>query len=94
MQRIPAHVSLRALREARGLTAGKLAGHLRERGIDVDPNHIYDVELGRKCPSFELRTAWAEVLGIGVLDIRTDGEIRDLITAADASAKPASVKAA
>lgn len=89
MQRIPAHVTLRALREARGLTAAALAERLRERGVKVDPDHIYSVELGHKGIGLELRTAWAEELGIGPRDIRTGGELRDLITAADAEAAAA-----
>lgn len=83
---IPAHVTLRALREARGLTAGQLAERLAERGVTVGTDHIYDVEVGRKGLSFELRLAWAEVLGFDVHGVRTGAELRELVTAADAAA--------
>jgi transcriptional regulator with XRE-family HTH domain len=84
MQRIPAHVTLRSLRVARGLTGPALADRLRERGVTVDEDHIYSVELGHKNPGLALRTAWAEELGVSPRDIRTGGELRELIADADA----------
>lgn len=81
---IPAHVTLRGLREAQGLTAAGLASRLAERGITVGTDHIYDVEVGRKGLSFELRLAWAEALGFGARDVRTGAELRELVAAADA----------
>jgi transcriptional regulator with XRE-family HTH domain len=84
---IPAHVTLRSLREARGLTAADLAARLLERGVSVATQHIYDVEVGRKNPGFDLRVAWADELGVGVRDFRTGGELRELVEAADAEAR-------
>jgi hypothetical protein len=71
---------------ARGLTAAALAERLRERGVTVDPDHIYSVELGHKGIGLELRTAWAEELGLRPRDILTGAELRELIAAADADA--------
>ena len=81
---IPAHVTLRGLREAQGLTAADLAARLAERGVTVGTDHIYDVEVGRKGLSFELRLAWAEALGFAGRDVRTGAELRELVAAADA----------
>lgn len=83
---IPAHVTLRSLRQARGLTGAQLAERLQDRGVTVETNHIYDVEVGRIGLSLELRLAWAGELGIGHRDIRTGAEIRDLVADADAEA--------
>jgi transcriptional regulator with XRE-family HTH domain len=85
MQRIPAHVTLRSLRQARGLTSAALAGRLHERGVDVDPDHIIAVELGHRNAGNPLRVAWAEELGVNPTDIRFAPELRDLIAAADAA---------
>jgi len=83
MPRIPAHVTLRALRESRGLTSPKLSEKLKERGVTVDPDHILAVELGHRRAGLELRIAWADELGIKPGDIHMEGELRELITLAD-----------
>jgi transcriptional regulator with XRE-family HTH domain len=83
---IPAHVTLRTLRVARGLTSVALAEKLADRGVKVDPDHILAVELGHRTPGTALRTAWADELGISVRDIRTAAELREIIAAADVPA--------
>lgn len=83
MARIPAHVTLRALRTSRGLTSTELARKIGERGVKVDPDHILAVELGHRGAGFDLRSAWAEELGISPVDIRTDADLRKLIALAD-----------
>lgn len=83
MQRIPALVTLRALRQARGLTAVALADLLRDRGVQVDPDHIYSVELGHKNPGLAVRKAWADELGISPRDIVIAPEVRELVASAD-----------
>jgi transcriptional regulator with XRE-family HTH domain len=97
MQRIAAHVTLRSLREARGLTAIQLAERLRERGVKIDHNHIYSVELGFKRAGNPLRVAWAAELGVNPRDIAFAAEIREMVAAADAddaAAEPKSGAAA
>lgn len=81
MQRIQPHVTLRALREADGLTSPMLAEKIRERGVKVDPDHILSVELGHKRASNALLAAWAGVLRINHRDIKQAAEIREMVTA-------------
>jgi transcriptional regulator with XRE-family HTH domain len=87
MQQIPALVTLRALRQMRGLTAAALAERLAERGVKVDQNHILSVELGHKNAGNPLRVAWAEELGINPREIRFGYEVREMIAEADAGTK-------
>ena len=83
MPRIPAHVTLRALRDSRGLTSTALAARLKERGVKVDPDHILAVELGHSGAGPALRAAWADELRINPRDIHFATELREIITAAD-----------
>jgi hypothetical protein len=82
---IPAHVTLRALRDARGLTARALANLLAERGVTVSTDHIIAVELGQSGAGTALRAAWADELRINPRDIHMAGELRDLVYAADSA---------
>ena len=84
MSRIPAHVTLRALRTSRGLNSVVFAARLKDRGVKVDPDHILAVELGHRRAGLELRVAWADELGISPSDIHFEAELRDLLTLADA----------
>ena len=84
MPRIPAHVTLRALRESRGLTSPALAERLKDRGVKVDPDHILAVELGHSGAGPALRAAWADELRINPRDIHMAAELREIIAAADA----------
>jgi transcriptional regulator with XRE-family HTH domain len=83
MSLIPAHVTLRALRESRGLTSPKLAEKLKERGVKVDPDHLLAVELGHRRAGNELRVAWADELGINPRDIHMEAELREIVAASD-----------
>ena len=82
MQRIPAQVTLRSIRQLRGLTCTALAERLEERGVKVDRNHILSVELGHKRGSNSLIVAWADELGINPRDVRQEAELRELLTEA------------
>jgi hypothetical protein len=84
MQRIPAMVTLRSLREKEGLTSVTLAQQIGERGIKVDPDHILSVELGHKGASNSLLVAWANVLRINPRDIHLAREVREMVAEADA----------
>jgi transcriptional regulator with XRE-family HTH domain len=80
---IPAHVTLRALRDARGLTARALADLLEQRGVKVSTDHIIAVELGQSGAGTALRVAWADELRINPRDIHMAGELREIVYAAD-----------
>ena len=82
MAPIPAHVTLRALRDSRGLTSPALAARLKERGVTVDPDHILAVELGHRRAGNALRVAWADKLGISPRDIHFESELREIVTTA------------
>lgn len=84
MPLIQAHVTLRALRESRGLTSPALAERLLDRGVKVDPDHILAVELGHRRAGTELRAAWADELRINPRDIHMGAELREIVAAADA----------
>ena len=87
MQRIPAQVTLRSIRQLRGLTCTSLAERLAERGVKVDRNHILNVELGHKRGSNALLVAWADELGINPRDVRQATELRELIAEVDADSE-------
>ena len=81
---IPAHVTLRALRDSRGFTAQALAERLEERGVKVSRDHIIAVELGHSGAGTALRTAWADELRVNPRDIHMAADLREIIAAADA----------
>jgi transcriptional regulator with XRE-family HTH domain len=83
MQRIPPQVTLRAIREAHGLTSVTLAAKIAERGVKVDPDSLLSVELGHKRASNALLVAWAGVLQINPRDIRQAAELRELVGEAE-----------
>jgi len=83
MQRIPPQVTLRALREMRGLTSPMLAAAIAERGVKVDPDSLLSVELGHKRASNRLLVAWANVLQVNPRDIRQAAELLELIGEGD-----------
>lgn len=72
-------VSLRTIREAHELTAEQLATRIDEQGVTVDPDHIYNVELGRKRGSTRLMGAWARALRVDKLGIYQASELRVLV---------------
>jgi transcriptional regulator with XRE-family HTH domain len=81
---IPAHVTLRALRESRGLTARALGERLEDRGVKVSTDHIIAVELGQSGAGTALRAAWADELRVNPRDIHMAAELREIVAAADA----------
>lgn len=76
---VPPHATLRAIREAHGLTSPMLAAKIADRGVKVDPDHLLSVELGHKRASNSLLVAWANVLQINPRDIRQAAELRELV---------------
>ncbi|WP_199444486.1 helix-turn-helix domain-containing protein [Umezawaea beigongshangensis] len=76
-------VSLRSLREAHGLTSPQLAERIAERGVQVHPDALLNVELGHKRASRRLLTAWALALGIRPVDIQQQAELAERLTRAD-----------
>lgn len=63
------------MREAHGLTSKQLAERIAEQGLEVDPNSLLNVEVGRKKASKKLLAAWARALAINVVDIRQHEDI-------------------
>ena len=88
-RRIPPQVTLRAIREAHGLTSPMLAAKIAERGVKVDPDHLLSVELGHKRASNSLIVAWANVLQINPRDIRQAAELRELVSPEDEGSEAA-----
>jgi len=83
MQRspLPPQVSLRALRQALGLNSRQLAERIAEQGVDVHPDTIINVELGRKRASDQLLRGWARALGIrDHMQIRQADELAEWLT--------------
>jgi transcriptional regulator with XRE-family HTH domain len=81
---MPPQVSLRALREALGMTLDQVAARIHEQGVDITKFGLCNVELGRRRASARLMEAWARALGINPIHVRQDREIRALIGAVDA----------
>lgn len=76
-------VSLRALREAHGLSSPQLAERIREQGFPVTADSLLNVELGHKRASNPLIHAWARALGIRALDIHQADELRERLQPAE-----------
>lgn len=72
-------VSLRSLREAKGLDSRQLAELIRKEGVNVHPDHLLNVELGHKRASVTLLAAWARVLDIRPTEIHQAKEIEQLL---------------
>lgn len=84
MKRLPPMVTLRALREAHELTAEQLAERIDEQGVKVDPDHIYNVEVGRKRASTRLMGAWARALRLKAgIDVYQAHDLRNLVNDSD-----------
>jgi transcriptional regulator with XRE-family HTH domain len=66
----PPLVSIRAVREAYGLSAQDLITRIGEQGVEVgNTSTIRNVELGHKRPSNRLLVAWAKALRLSPTDI-------------------------
>jgi transcriptional regulator with XRE-family HTH domain len=82
-QGLPPQVSLRALREALGLTLDQVAERIRDQGIDASKFGLSNVETGRRRASARLMEAWARALGIHLHHIRQERELRQYLAATD-----------
>ncbi|MFG1659010.1 helix-turn-helix domain-containing protein [Micromonospora chersina] len=83
---IPPQVSLRALREWRGLTLEQLADEIRAQGHNVSVTALNNAELGHRQASPLLLDAWARALGIRSTHIRQGRDLRQWVDAIDRSA--------
>jgi transcriptional regulator with XRE-family HTH domain len=69
-RKAPPRVTIRAVREAYGLTIPELITRIEEHGVVVgDPATIRNVETGNKRPSQPLLTAWARALKLNPVDV-------------------------
>lgn len=78
---IPPQVSLRALREAQGLTLAELADLIREQGVEISTDGLNNAELGHRGASEKLMLAWASALNVKRMHIRSSQQLRDWLTA-------------
>lgn len=78
---IPPQVSLRAFREAQGITLSKLADLIGEQGVEVHPDALSNVEIGRRPASKTLMVAWARALGIKPIHIRQAPDLAEWLRA-------------
>ena len=63
-------VSIRAVREAYGLSTRDLITRIGEQGVEVrDTATIRNIELGHKQPSKRLIVAWARALKLNPVDV-------------------------
>ena len=73
----PPRVSIRAVREAYGLTVPDLVERIAEHGVTVQSTAtIRNVETGNKRPSPRLLRAWAKALKLNPVDVAMPGECR------------------
>lgn len=81
-------VSIRALRDAHGLTQTQMAERIAEHGFDITPQGVCNVETGNKRASKPLMTAWARALGIKPVDVQQHEELCERLghTSTDTSA--------
>lgn len=66
-------VTIRELRKAYGLTLSDLADRIQALGVDVHPDTLSNVEIGRKRASDQLRVAWAKALKANPLEVTQPG---------------------
>lgn len=74
---MPPQISLRAFREALGLTLDDLAARIGEQGVSVTKYALSNVETGQRRASGRLMDAWARSLNVRPMHIRQDRELRD-----------------
>ena len=68
--KVPPRVSIRAVREAYGLSIRDLMDRIAEQGHEVkDASTIRNVETGNQAPSLPLITAWARALKLNPVDV-------------------------
>lgn len=61
-------IRIRQYREALRITVADLVIRIAELGVDVHPDTIRNVELGRRRASPSLMTAWCQALGLAPMD--------------------------
>ncbi|HEY9370960.1 helix-turn-helix transcriptional regulator [Streptomyces sp.] len=83
MKRVPPMVTLRALREAHGLTLEQLAERIAEQGVTVDKASLANVELGNRRASRRLIGAHARALRLESVDIYQSHDLRALLEGDD-----------
>lgn len=76
-------VTLRALREAHGLTLEQLAERIGEQGVSVDKASLANVELGNRKASRRLIGAHARALRLESVDIYQAHDLRALLDGDD-----------
>lgn len=82
-------VTLRALREAHGLTLEQLAERIAEQGVTVDKASLANVELGNRKASRRLIGAHARALRLESVDIYQAHDLNALLNGDDAERKTA-----
>jgi hypothetical protein len=82
--RIPPQISLRALREALGLTMDQLAERIRAQGVEFSKVGVNNVELGHRNASPTVLRAWAKALGVDAMHIRQSPEMLAWLAAVQA----------
>lgn len=82
---IPPQVSLRALREWRGLTLQQLANEIRAQGVDISVTALNNAELGHRQASPRVLDAWARALGIRPMHVRQGRDLRQWVRDIDRS---------
>lgn len=80
-QLMPPQVSLRALREALGLTLDEVAERIHAQHVDITKFGLSNFEAGRRRASPTLLDAYARALRINPLHIRQDRELAALVQA-------------
>lgn len=78
---IPPQVSLRALREALGLTIEQVAQRIRDQGVKLATDSLNNIELGHRKASTRVLLAYAKALSIEPHHIRQGHELRLWIAA-------------
>lgn len=62
-------VRIRHYREALSISVAELVIRIAEQGVEVHPDTIRNIELGRRGGSEELMAAWSRALGLSPIDI-------------------------
>lgn len=78
---LPPQVSLRALREQRGLTLDELAQAIRAQGVSITTGGLNNAELGHRPPSELVLNAWLHALGTRRELVRTGPEVIEWVNA-------------
>jgi transcriptional regulator with XRE-family HTH domain len=72
-------ISLRTLRESKGLTSRQLADKIGELGVTVDDSSLRHIELGHYQASRELAIAWATALNVHPDDVMSHDRLAEYL---------------